>query len=73
MWHWFHAWACHALNNNVLTPLARISYANSTCTPRKSTFLSFEVRIRQKISSYMNTAKCIEPMVGLGCQEVRVM
>ena len=32
----------------------------------KYTFLSFEVRIRQKIRSYMNLAKCIEPMCWLG-------
>ena len=50
-----------------------VSAFNSPPISFSYTFLSFGVRIRQKISSYMNTAKCIEPMVGLGCQEVRVM
>ena len=31
------------------------------------TFLSFDVRIRQKMSSYMNLAKRTEPMSWLGC------
>ena len=37
------------------------------CDCDKYTFLSFDVRIRQKMSSYMNLAKRTEPMSWLGC------
>ena len=42
------------------------SFANFFVIARIYTFLSFEERIRQKISSYMNVAKCNDPLVIIG-------
>ena len=66
----------HGWNNLQLTMIRTVQSNNSTslltdvCNQiggdRKYTFLSFEVRIRQKIRSYMKLAKCIEPMCWLG-------
>ena len=45
---------------------APIAEGTAVHTNREYTFLSFEERIRQKISSYMNVAKCNDPLVIIG-------
>ena len=49
--------------NEIMECVIMCLWSRDVVCDNKYTFLSFEVRIRQKISSYMNRAKCNEPMV----------
>ena len=58
---------CLSIDPSILQPYSPLMTNTTTIHIFISyTFLSFEVRIRQKICSYMNLAKCIEPMCWLG-------